>query len=77
MTTTSLCPCGPAAAPQFTGRISDPRWHCHNGTYLVPTGARQLLDVLMVDTNPFITRYKKEPWYNNAGERGILDCEGV
>ena len=52
---------------QFTGRSNDARWHLQNGSYAVPTGAPQLLDIFMIDTNPFITRYRDQPWFNNAG----------
>ena len=53
---------------QYTGMISDMRWHCRNGTYMVPTGAGGLVDILMMDTNPFLRRYQKTSWYNNAGK---------
>lgn len=52
---------------QETGRLNDARWHLQNGSYAVPTGAPQLLDIFLVDTSPMIPRYKKEAWYNNAG----------
>jgi hypothetical protein len=52
---------------QYTGTANDVRWHCRNGTYMVPTGSNGLVDIVMVDTNPFLSRYKKKDWYNNAG----------
>jgi len=63
----SRTPLSPLNVSQHTGRLNDARWHLQNGSYAVPTGARQLVDIFMVDTNPFITRYRDEPWFNNAG----------
>ena len=61
---------------QYTGTpANDVRWHCENGTWSVPTSSNGLLDIVMVDTNPFIPRYKKDPWYNNAGKGATSMCE--
>lgn len=52
---------------QYTGRFNDMRWHSQNGSFNVPTGDGRLLDIVTLDTSPFIARYKAEPWFNNAG----------
>jgi hypothetical protein len=43
---------------------------------MVPTGAGGLVDILMLDTNPFVRRYQKTAWYNNAGKSPALHCMG-
>jgi hypothetical protein len=62
----SLC------AMQFTGRVNDVRWHCQNGTYNVPTGNAGLLDIIMMDTNPFMPHYQNEAWSKNAGASELM-----
>lgn len=57
---------------QFTGRPNDVRWHCQNGTWNVPTGNAGLLDIVMIDTNPFMPHYLNEAWSKNAGGRGAI-----
>eukprot|EP00879_Flechtneria_rotunda_P026546 GHRR01028314.1.p1 GENE.GHRR01028314.1~~GHRR01028314.1.p1 ORF type:complete len:327 (+),score=74.41 GHRR01028314.1:349-1329(+) len=51
---------------QYTGTFNDVRWHCQNGSWTVPTGSNGLLDIVMIDTNPFLQEYKAKAWYNNA-----------
>jgi len=46
---------------------NDARWHLSNGSWAVPNLPPGLVDIVMVDTNPFITRYLKKGWSNNAG----------
>jgi hypothetical protein len=60
---------------QFTGRVNDVRWHCQNGTYNVPTGNAGLLDIIMMDTNPFMPHYQKEAWAKNAGGRSFSQLQ--
>eukprot|EP00878_Enallax_costatus_P022880 GHUV01024314.1.p1 GENE.GHUV01024314.1~~GHUV01024314.1.p1 ORF type:complete len:373 (+),score=81.50 GHUV01024314.1:129-1247(+) len=63
------CPkdCCYSATWQYTGQLNDARWHCQNGVYSVPTGSNGLVDIIMMDTNPFQTQYTSQSWYYNAG----------
>lgn len=67
--TLDACPkgCCYSSVWQFTGRPNDVRWHCQNGTWNVPTGNAGLLDIVMIDTNPFMPHYLNEAWSKNAG----------
>ena len=58
----------PFFAAQYTGQLNDARWHCQNGTYMLPASAGGgAVEVLFFDSSPFITRYAAEPWFHNAG----------
>eukprot|EP00775_Hariotina_reticulata_P007997 gene7997-8195_t len=72
-TSLNACPqdCCYSSVWQYTSSFNDKRWNCQNGTFTVPTGNSSLVDIIMMDTSPFVTAYKFTPWYNNAG--GLKD----
>ncbi|GBF89772.1 hypothetical protein Rsub_02942 [Raphidocelis subcapitata] len=71
------CPsgCCYSSTWEFTGARNDARWHLANGTWAVPGLPSGLLEIFMVDTNPFITRYLPESWSANAGGSNVRPGE--
>ena len=68
-TALEACPRGCCYSPvwQFTSAArNDARWHLSNGSWAVPGLPPALLAVVMLDTNPFITRYMTKGWAANA-----------